>query len=307
MKVHQMGSVLTDANECTSRLVPCRYFTEEPKYASHAADNIRAWFITPETRMNPNMRYAQIQWGYNNNEGANYGVIETKDLYFLLDAVRLATRAKALKPSDVAALKDWLLQFSEYLLTSKQGQDEYYTLNNHGTYYDVQLAAIAAYLDDLPLFLNHTERSKGRILEHFAEDGSLPRELKRPTSLHYMMFTMQGWYTLARMAAQAGVDLWRFHPSDIEAPSLLRGAQYAVPQLNPKWSHPQVDLEDMERMLPLYYTAKEMYRDELRDAKRAPGFKDIPHVYDIKGDFYTHDGIQLYWNLGLTTAGLDQN
>lgn len=280
------------------------YFTGDAKYATHAAANIRTWFLDPETAMNPNMRYAQIQWGYNGNEGANYGVIETKDLYFLLDAVRLAHRAGALTEEDMEGMRGWLLKFSEYLLFSKQGQDEYYTLNNHGLYYDVQLASIAAFLDDLPLFFNHTERAKGRILEHFASDGSLPKELKRPTSLHYMMFTMQGWYTLARLASNAGVDLWHYKHSTDDAPCLLKGAVYAVPQLNATWSHPQVDMEDMERMLPLYYTAITHYPQELQAAKGVAPFHEPPHVYDIKGEFFTHDGIQMYWNLGMTTVGL---
>lgn len=282
------------------------FFTGHQDYATHAADNIRTWFIKPETRMNPHMKYAQIQWGFNNNEGANYGVIETKDMYFLLDCVRLLDRAGALNEADLDALRAWLTDFSTYLLTSKQGEDEYYTQNNHGLYYDVQLASIAAFLDDLPLFFNHTDRAKGRMLEHFAADGSLPRELKRPTSLHYMMFTMQGWYTLARIAANAGVDLWHFHPQAADTPSLLKGALYALPQLNKTWSHHQVGSEDMERMLPLYYSAKTLYADQLKDAQPAPAYASIPNLYDIKGDFFTHDGIQSYWNLGLTTIGLAQ-
>ena len=282
-----------------------RYFTDDVKYAEHAADNIRAWFIDPETRMNPHTRYAHVQRGYNNNEGISCGVMETKDLFFLLDAVRLLTRAGAVSAADVSALKDWLAQFSEYLLTSKQGQEEYYTLNNHGTYYDVQLAAIAAYLDNLPLFFNHTERAKGRILAHFAADGSLSPELKCPKNcLQYTIFTLHGWYALARMAANAGVDLWHFHPKNISAPSLLRGAQYVLGQLNPEGSHPQVDLQGMEAMLFVYYMAREIFGEELHRAKDAPSRGDMPHVYDVKGNLSAHDGVLPYWNLGLTTAGL---
>jgi hypothetical protein len=66
----------------------------------------------------------------------------------------------------------------------------------------------------------------------------------------------------------------------------------------------QVEEEDMERMLPLYWTAKTVYDAELKGAKAAAGYEKPPHLYDIKGEFFTHDGIQMYWNLGLSTLGL---
>lgn len=48
------------------------------------------------------------------------------------------------------------------------------------------------------------ERSKARLIAQFAADGSIPDEMRRPTQLHYMMFSLQGWYTLARVAVKAG-------------------------------------------------------------------------------------------------------
>lgn len=68
--------------------------------ATHAAKLIRTWFINPGTRMTPHMRYAQIRAGHNGDEGSGQGIIEFKDLYFFLDAVRMIERTGQLSEID---------------------------------------------------------------------------------------------------------------------------------------------------------------------------------------------------------------
>lgn len=36
------------------------WYTDDDKYRAHAADILRTWFITPKTRMTPNLLHAQI-------------------------------------------------------------------------------------------------------------------------------------------------------------------------------------------------------------------------------------------------------
>ena len=50
---------------------------------------------------------AQILWGTNNNKGDNTGVIEFKDFYFLLDAVRIVHRSGAFHDADMDGLRSW--------------------------------------------------------------------------------------------------------------------------------------------------------------------------------------------------------
>lgn len=88
------------------------------------------------------------------------------------------------------------------------------------------MAAINAFLDELPRFVWQMSVARGRILSQFAADGSLPHEMTRRTQLHYMMFTLQGWYTLARIASNAGIDYWRFKREDDLSPPLKRGAVF---------------------------------------------------------------------------------
>src|SRR5690606_35033218 len=39
-------------------------------YVEHAAQAHRRWFLAPETRMTPHLRFAQVRKGHDNNEGS---------------------------------------------------------------------------------------------------------------------------------------------------------------------------------------------------------------------------------------------
>jgi hypothetical protein len=49
--------------------------THDRKYSDHAAAHLRAWFIDSETRMNPNLQYAQAIHGITTGRGT--GIIDT--------------------------------------------------------------------------------------------------------------------------------------------------------------------------------------------------------------------------------------
>jgi hypothetical protein len=70
--------------------------TREKKYAAHAAAHLRAWFIDPATRMNPNLRYAQAIHG--RFTGRGIGIIDT--IHLVEVAHSIPTLADTLPTAD---------------------------------------------------------------------------------------------------------------------------------------------------------------------------------------------------------------
>ncbi|KNC78532.1 hypothetical protein SARC_09046, partial [Sphaeroforma arctica JP610] len=194
----------------TTVLILAYHMTEDETYAKKAVDNVRVWFLNEETRQTPHSMYAQIHWGVNGNLGRSTGVLEFRSVFFFLDAMRLLEASTSFTEEDSTAFKIWMTNYSNYLDTSKQAKTEYKHDNNHGTFFDVQRLALAAYLNDIDTFLWLAQSDVARILEQFDLDGSMPEEMIRPTQLHYMMFALQGWLIVAHMASRAGVDLWSY-------------------------------------------------------------------------------------------------
>jgi hypothetical protein len=266
--------------------------TGDVRFGSHAARLVRTWFVDPATRMNPHLLYAQVRPGHSEVQG--FGVIEMKDLYFLLDAVRILERAGALDAADSAGLRAWLGEYLVWLRTSPQAAFERAGRNNHGTCYDLQLGAIAAYLDDTPVLLEVLRRIRSRLVDQFDADGRQPEELRRTQTQHYAAFNMQSWLNLARLAETCGFDLWGHEGKD--GRSLRRGLDWLLPLLSGhQWPWPQAEPFDRDRRLPLYFCY--LARFGRPPAGVSPA--SVPPPAALKPLYFPHDGIPPFWMLGV--------
>jgi hypothetical protein len=200
-------------------------YTGREDYATHAATLTRAWFLDPRTRMNPHLRYGQYVPGI--NEGRGIGIIETRNLPELLDAILLISSSRAWTESDEAGLQVWMRAYLTWLIDSPHGREEAKNGNNHETWYDVQVTSLALYTGEIDLARRTVDGARARIGAQFEPDGRLPRELERTRSWHYSQFNILAFMDLATLGARLGVDLWNYRTAD--GRSIRQGVDYLVP------------------------------------------------------------------------------
>jgi hypothetical protein len=189
------------------------YFTGDEKYANRAAVLLRAWFLDPATKMNPNFDHAQMVKG--KDQGRGTGIIESLRLIKAVDAAGLIAGSKAWTNADQAALQEWFKQFTNWLQTSKNGRAEGAAKNNHGTWYDVQVVTYALFTGDDALAKKVLAQvGPKRVASQIEPDGRQPLEMKRTRSLHYHIYNVQAFVQLADMARQVDMDLWHFSTPD---------------------------------------------------------------------------------------------
>lgn len=270
-------------------------FTGEKELAQHGVRILERFFVDPQTAMTPNLEYAQVRMGHNNNRGSSTGIIEAKDFYYYLDAVRLFEDSGYLPEDVLTAFCIWLKNYREWLVTSRQGMKECQATNNHGTYYDLQLAAIAGFLREQAVVYETLIRAQTRIAVQFAQNGAQPEELSRRTTAHYCCFNLQGWINLAQLAARWGVNLWDYETS--EGASLRKASYWLLSQVGSDWPYEQIDEFDVDRFYPIWFALPEEVADEIakvsNDKSLFPATK-----YHVKSLFHPHDGIRPYWNIG---------
>jgi hypothetical protein len=73
--------------------------------ARRAGEWLRAWFVTPATRMKPALDYAQVRLGHDGNRGSPSGVLDARQLAWVADAVRVLDGSPALNAEESRAVR----------------------------------------------------------------------------------------------------------------------------------------------------------------------------------------------------------
>lgn len=184
------------------------YLSNDERYAKKATELIRVWFIDKETRMNPNLNYAQMIPGHNNGKGQYYGLIDTYSFVEMLDAVALLEQSKSFTAKDSKQLKAWFGKLATWMLTSEQGKKDAESKNNHGVAYDAQIIAFSLYSGNVKkakeVIAAFPEK---RIFTQIDPDGKQPEELRRTLAFHYSQYNLTHIIDVILMAKKLGTDL----------------------------------------------------------------------------------------------------
>jgi hypothetical protein len=236
------------------------YFSGDERYAEKAAALVRAFYLDPATRMNPNLEYAQFIPGVNTGRGI--GLIETRGFTRVVDAIGLIAGSKAWHDVDDRGVRAWFTAFLAWMQESRNGKDEAAAKNNHGTYYDLQVTSFALFLDQAALAKQVLEHAKQkRIAVQIEPDGRQPLELTRTKAWSYSTGNLDGMTELATLGDRAGVDLWHFTTEDGRSirTAILYLAPYAFGEK--KWDSQQIGTFNPQALHGVLRRAASHYSD----------------------------------------------
>jgi alginate lyase len=251
---------LDDLETAVETLALAYYFKGDEAYAAKAVQLLRAFFLDPTTRMNPTLQYAQFIPGVNTGRGI--GLIETRGLTRVVDAIGLLAGSKSLTAEDEDGLKEWFGKFLQWMQESRNGREEAAAKNNHGTYYDVQVVSFALFLGKIDLAKQTLETAKQkRITTQIEPDGRQPLELIRTKAWGYSNGNLDGLMQLAMLGERVGVDLWKFQTKD--GRSIRKALDFLTPVAvgEKKWQYQEIGGVKPESLFPLMRRAAVVYRD----------------------------------------------
>jgi len=234
------------------------YFSQDEKYARQGIEYVRTWFINDETKMNPNVNYGQGVPG--RAEGRRGGIIDTRTLADrMLDSIAILSLSPLWTDTDETKITQWYSDYLDWLIVddlSGGPKGEAYAENNHGTWYDFQVASIAYFLGNETLAKQMVQKGKMRVDTQFEKDGSQPHEIERTRAYHYHYFSLDPLVGMAQIGDKVGIDLWNYENK--KGGSLAQGIQLMATYQDPESAWPYTAKDNprrVERMTPIYLKA----------------------------------------------------
>lgn len=228
-----------DMADAVETLALAYYLFATEKYAQRAVYLLRVWFLNRDTYMSPNMNFGQAIPG--RNTGRQYGIIETRKLIRIIDAIQLLKDSQALTPPDLAGLKNWFAGYLQWLLNSDFGKKEGRNGNNHETSYTLQVIAYSLFVGKENVAVDQIQKHfKQRIIRMIEPDGHQPRELARTKALHYSMMNLSMMLEIAELAKKMGINLYDYKTKD--GRSIRKALDFLYPYISgkEKWPYQQI-------------------------------------------------------------------
>lgn len=248
--------------EIVATLAASYYFSEDPKYASKATELLRVWFLNEDTQMNPNLKYGEVIRGEDKVHSA--GIMAGSNITKLLDSIELIRNSGSWTMKDQENMQNWFSKYLDWLLNSKPGKEEAKKLNNHGTYYELQVSSIALFLNMTQVAKDSLQRTVDSMSEKIGPDGRQPLELRRTKAIYYSVFNLLGLFKLASIGEHVEMDLWNFNST--EDASLEKALQFLFSILEKNVSqYPQLGplqtnlLEELSCRASLHYQDRKPY------------------------------------------------
>jgi hypothetical protein len=232
--------VKDDFIEALEKLSLAYFFSDNDAYAQKSITLLKAWFINPETKMNPNLNFGQGIPGV--NTGREFGIIEFKEIVRIITAIEILENTKKLDVVSSKSLRQWMTDYLFWLENDKMAVLEKTKVNNHGTWYDVQEVALL-------IFLNKKQEAKkvletiknNRIAVQIEADGKQTDELTRTKALSYSTMNLNAFTNLAYFGKKLGIDLWNFKSKT--GGSIQQAYQFLKPYAfdSKKWDYKQIE------------------------------------------------------------------
>lgn len=243
--------------------------TGDERYAEQAVKFLKAWFITPSTRMNPSLNFSQVVLGRFDNGGRSGGIIDTLHFIELPLAIMALEKSTAMDEETFTALKSWFNDYLDFMVHSRLGKGEFDQVNNHGVAWCVQATLYAKLAGrDEVLDVCRKRFKEDFLVNQMADNGTFPEELARTKPYNYSLFIMDLLSILAYQLSTPEENLFDYTTES--GNSLKKGLEFILPVTRDKslWPyHKDVEHYDSfpTRQIYLLLTAMNLKDKDILD------------------------------------------
>lgn len=194
------------------------------EYIQKAKTHLNAWFVNEQTKMNPNLQFAQAIKG--RFTGRGIGIIDT--IHLMEVAQGTVVMQDKIDSELLFQIKKWFSDYLSWIMNSANGKEEMGAKNNHGTCFVMQVASFAKFTGNKSLMEFCSNRFKEILLPNqMAENGSFPLELARTKPYGYSIFNLDAMTTICQILSTKMDDLWQY--KTVEGKNIKSAIAYLQP------------------------------------------------------------------------------
>ena len=213
-------------SEICGSLTSAFLITKDTAYSNAAKKHLNAWFVNEQTKMAPHFLYAQAIQG--RHTGRGIGIIDAIHFIDVVQSVRQLEKHNKISSQELTEIKKWFASFLKWLTTHKYGLDEKVHPNNHGNWWNTQVALYAKFTNNDSILDFCRDNFKNKILpSQLSTKGSFPLELARTKPYSYSLFNLDGIVIGAQIMSDEDHDLWSFTTAD--GKSVAKALEYMAP------------------------------------------------------------------------------
>jgi len=172
-------------------------------YIETAVNFLKVWFLNPDTKMNPNLKYAQMHRGPGIGQlGGHTGILDLKGMTMIGCAILIFRKggSTAWTPDLDSQMQAWVQQYIQWLLTWDTAIQESEAPNNHGSYYANQMSVLRLIANDTEGAINvTTSYLRDKFANQVLGDGEQPLEAVRTRPYHYRAYNLAAMITNAQI------------------------------------------------------------------------------------------------------------
>ena len=184
------------------------YLLDDARYATHAAHLIQTWFLTPRTRMEPNMDHAGTAPGIR-NAGAvtpGGGVMEGRPLIRAIQGMEFLEKSGAWDPKDEAATRKWFEEYLHWLTAA--GATPADRRNDNSLWRTALEASAASFAEDAAIERMVFDSYRGRSLPRPPRPPARAAGAPAAPPAQALASSLEARAMICRIAQMHGVDLW---------------------------------------------------------------------------------------------------
>jgi hypothetical protein len=193
-------AALDSMSDAVLSLGAAAFLLDDPRYAKHAARIVRAWFVDPKTRMNPDMEHAGLAPpGVPTTTGP--AMAEAKPLIWAMQGMAFLAQSGRWNAKDQAAVRRWFEEYLRWLAQAPANQG-----SDAAMWRAALQAASAIFVHDDAVRQRVFARYRNRVAPAPPPPppGGAPPELPGPP----MVNGLEARTMLCRIAQVNGADLW---------------------------------------------------------------------------------------------------